>query len=855
MTTTRHRGSPALRVLALSAGLAAIAAAGWRLSDGSILTLNAPFSLPWWAFVPAFMATDALILHVEIRREAHSFSLSELPLVVGFFLAGPGAVIAGRLLGHLIYRGVFRRQVPVKLAFNLCSFAAESAVGLWVFRALDHAAGPQSPHSWLAIFLALLATDAIGLGAVTMAIRFYGGEALTATIVMTGAVTAAANTALAILAMVVLWTSPWSIALLLLVAVVMTVCYRSYLGVRQKYSSLQLLYEFTRMVGASVGADTVMDQVLAESRKLLRGSRAELLLLDPTSGGCSHRLGNEYASEGEDARTMTLTPPEVEADAVWRQVVEDAVSIVIPKNTKNRAHQHFLALIGAGDCVVAPLAVGGQMVGAIVVADRLGEASTFGDGDLQLFATLANHASVAFANRQLVDQLRREAEERRHEALHDSLTGLGNRTMFLHRIEEAIGRLADGHAAVMLMDLDRFKEVNDTLGHHSGDLLLQEVASRIRLSLRQQDSVARLGGDEFAVLLPNLTEAGQVVSTAERIAEALRQPFQIDELSVDIGASIGIALIPDHGDDALTLLQRADIAMYAAKGTDVGISVYDSRRDNNTPSRLSLAAELRSAINSGEIAVYHQPKARLRDGQIVGTEALVRWKHPLRGLLSPDEFVDLAEQAGLIGPLTLIVLRSALEDLRLWLDAGHDLGISVNLSVRNLLDPDLPERIASLLQEFDVPGSRLTLEITESGVMADPERNIAVLDRLAGIGVRLSVDDFGTGYSSLAYLRRLPVQEVKLDRSFVSKLATDAGDATIVRAIIDLARNLGLRTVAEGVEDRRTWDTLVGMGCEEAQGFLISRPVPARSLSRWLEGQQPAGAIVLAEPRMRSVVG
>ncbi|MHB1925293.1 MAG: putative bifunctional diguanylate cyclase/phosphodiesterase, partial [Acidimicrobiales bacterium] len=390
-------------------------------------------------------------------------------------------------------------------------------------------------------------------------------------------------------------------------------------------------------------------------------------------------------------------------------------------------------------------------------------------------------------------------------------------------------------AAVMLMDLDRFKEVNDTLGHHNGDLLLREVANRIVATLRHEDTVARLGGDEFAILLPHLTSVDQALSSAQRIVEALQQSFSLDQLSVDVGASIGIAISPADGDDAATLLQRADVAMYEAKGASHPVMLYSPERDNYSPKRLTMAAELRQALADGDIVVYHQPKARLSDGVLIGTEALVRWRHPQNGLIGPDEFIPVAEQTGLIEPLTFYVLQSALEQCRQWNNAGHDVGVAVNLSVRSLLDPDLSSRVEALLAQTGVAGSRLTLEITESGVMADPTRAIAMLERLAATGVKLSVDDFGTGYSSLSYLRRLPVHEVKVDRSFVFRMATDPSDATIVQSIIELGRNLGLRTVAEGVEDQISWELLRGMGCDVAQGYLLSKPVPAQAITRWLD--------------------
>ncbi|MHB1445725.1 MAG: putative bifunctional diguanylate cyclase/phosphodiesterase [Acidimicrobiales bacterium] len=842
MTKPGLKISAQAKVIGLSGTLAALAGAALWAAIRSAGAVHAPISIPWWGFALAFLATEALVFHVEIRQEAHSFSLSELPLVIGFFFASPWSVIAGRLLAHLIYRTIVRRQTPLKLVFNLSSFAAETGVALFVFHALSDGNPPTAPHSWIAILAAVMVADALSVFSVTTAIQWSGAEAELTRVMTTAGVTAVANASLSVLAAIVLWDSPWAMILFSMMAIIVALAYRGYAGLRQRYSSLQLLYDFTKMVGASVTAEAVMDEVLGEARKLLRAERAEVLLLDEETGVCGHRIrSQEGTSADTDGATSDLPEPipGLEQSWVWDEVVQRRRPVVIGRAPRARAQADFLDTLGARDCIVAPLLAEGRVVGAILVADRMGSVGSFDHEDLALFATLANHASVAFENGRLVDQLRREADERRYEALHDSLTGLANRTLFLQRVGETGGAArARGDqrlAAVMLMDLDRFKEVNDTLGHHNGDLLLREVANRIVAAVRQEDTVARLGGDEFAILLPRLASVDQALSSAQRIVEALQKSFSLNELSVDVGASIGIAISPTDGVEAATLLQRADVAMYEAKGAPQPVMLYSPERDNYSPKRLTMAAELRQALADGDVVVYHQPKARLSDGVIIGTEALVRWRHPTRGLIGPDEFIPVAEQTGLIEPLTLYVLKSALEQCRQWNDAGHDIGVAVNLSVRSLLDPDLSSRVEALLAETGVSGSRLTLEITESGVMADPNRAIALLERLADTGVKLSVDDFGTGYSSLSYLRRLPVHEVKVDRSFVFRMATDPSDATIVQSIIELGRNLGLRTVAEGVEDQISWEMLRGMGCDVAQGYLLSKPIPAQSLTRWLD--------------------
>jgi diguanylate cyclase (GGDEF)-like protein len=433
-------------------------------------------------------------------------------------------------------------------------------------------------------------------------------------------------------------------------------------------------------------------------------------------------------------------------------------------------------------------------------------------------------------------RLRRQAEENAHLALHDTLTDLPNRTLFRDRVQQAILRAAregDG-VAVMLMDLDRFKEVNDTLGHHSGDVVLRQLSRRLSEALRESDSIARLGGDEFALLLPKVAGAPAAIQAAERVTDVLDQPFVLQDLPIALEGSIGIALYPEHATDVDTLVQRADVAMYAAKGTQRPYALYDPADDEYSPGRLGLVGELRRAIDERELVLHYQPKANLATGEITGAEALIRWQHPERGLLSPAEFVPLAEHTNLIKPLTHYVLEEALTQCRAWHHQGLKLPVSVNIASRNLLDSELPNELAELLEGRGVGPELLELEITESTIMADPLRALDVLSRLHELGIRLAIDDFGTGYSSLAYLSGLPVDEVKIDRGFVMDMGENQKNATIVRSTIDLGRNLGLIVVAEGVETESTWETLRTIGCDAAQGYFLSRPVPASELGGWL---------------------
>ncbi len=421
-------------------------------------------------------------------------------------------------------------------------------------------------------------------------------------------------------------------------------------------------------------------------------------------------------------------------------------------------------------------------------------------------------------------------------ALHDHVTELPNRVLFHDRVHQATKLAAREGAtlAVLMIDLDRFKEINDTLGHHNGDLLLCTVGARLTETLRAGDSVARLGGDEFAVLITDVRDREAAVEATARVRAAIAQRLELEGIGVEVEASVGIALYPEHGEDPETLLQHADVAMYTAKRAHSGHALYDDGVDRYSRANLELIADLRRGIDDEELVLHFQPKADLATGRVVGVEALVRWDHPERGFLYPDAFIPMAENTGLIRPLTLHVLDRALAQTRVWMQQGLDLTMAVNVSTRNLLDLTLPDEVETLLELHSVPASKLELEITETTIMADPPRAKAVLARLAAMGISLAVDDFGTGYTSLSWLRDLPLTTLKIDKSFVMRMATDEGDAKIVHSTVQLGCSLGLKVVAEGVEDEASWEQLVALGCNLAQGYYLSRPQPVEPLTEWL---------------------
>ena len=654
------------------------------------------------------------------------------------------------------------------------------------------------------------------------------------------------------------------------------------------YEELHLLYELGEVLTSDLGVSEVTALIVEKILHALTAGDAELRLASSSepvrvsranvaAAGPDHRLSTTLRSAGEIVGGISLArSPDDEPFSSADGKLLDAVGTLAANAIRNaqllqelRSNEaHLRAVldnvaegiitVDEANCIASfnPAAerifgyAAADVIGGDVrtLLDSLNPGETIGrQSGGRRFAADVSVGTMRLEHDQPLQIFsvrditrRKEAEAAlEHQALHDALTDLPNRVLLHDRLQQAI-RAADRNTtsvALLVMDLDRFKEVNDTFGHHTGDQLLEQLGQRLGSVLRASDTIARLGGDEFAVLLPTaaLDEAQQI---ADRLLQVLEQPFTLGGLQLEIDASIGIALSPDHGHDADTLLRRADVAMYVAKRGNVGHAVYTADQDQHSPMRLAMVSELRRAIDQNELSLYFQPKVSLAAGSVTCAEALVRWQHPRHGLLGPDLFVPIAEQTGLIRPLARWVLDAALRQCSRWRHQGLDLAVAVNLSMRNLHDPEVVDTIRQLLTRWGIPPARLVVEITESSLMADAERAMDVLGRLRAMGVGISIDDFGTGYSSLAYLKRLPVDELKIDKSFVAHIASDDNDAAIVRSTIGLAHDLGLAVVAEGIEDEATWDYLAGLGCDVAQGYFISRPLPVAAFGDWLATTQ-----------------
>ncbi len=611
------------------------------------------------------------------------------------------------------------------------------------------------------------------------------------------------------------WVAGWGVALLVCPGVFLAMWHRSGVRARDRLADLEKLYAFTVRVGALSDTPEIIGATLEESRRALGVSLAALRL--PSSLG-----GMRYVLRGGELRR------ELEASTP----LEDRVGAdLISARRLSRAE--------TAEALAVAVPLGGLGTAVMTVEGHLDEGIRFKEDDLRLLEAFAANLATSLISSQRLDQLRREVSAREYQALHDSLTGLGNRTLFSQWLDSALAaRPPEEWVGVLLMDLDGFKDINDTLGHHAGDAILEEVASRVLDVLGPNRLAARLGGDEFAFVVPAAASPDAIHEVAREVLAGVSQPVLVGGMELEIRASIGVAVAPDDGSDVSTLLRRADVAMYAAKTGRRGTVAYDPEIDQYARRRLVLNNELRRALDSGQLEVWYQPMARLGTSEITGMEALLRWRHPDFGPIQPSEFVPVAEQSGLIEPITWWVLQRSLRELAEWRREGFDLTMAVNVSARSLTGPDVTERLAHLLNTVGIPAADLTLEITESLMMADPEGSRRVLEDLSGLGVHIAIDDFGTGYSSLARLRRLPVRTVKIDRSFVMSMHRDEGDEAIVRATIELARNMGHQVIAEGVERQDTWDRLATLGCDLAQGHLLAPAMPVDVCRAWLSSRQ-----------------
>jgi diguanylate cyclase (GGDEF)-like protein len=762
------------------------------------------------------------------RGNTIEIALDEVPLILGLVFLSPSLlVLACTCANAVFYAG--RRRGLIKVVFNVAMTGLSTAVAAVVYRKLLGTHDPVSILGW-AVAVAALAALVLTIN-LTIAImaKLYGqtSQRRTESPIMLTTMLTAASMCLAVIVLDAAWVNVWATVPVLLVAGLIIAAYRGYARLTLRFASLQRLYDFSRALGtASLEPSSMSLDVLGQVCTVMRARRAQLVLAEPS--GIPRRISLDQRGPSE------VEPISLDKSSFVTKVIETGVACL--QNSATIQHHKTSSDPVAGEyisAIVAPLMSERTTIGAIVALDRDEKLDSFDNDDLRLFEALVAHASANLERARLVEELRFEVDSKTHQATHDMLTGLPNRMLFTSRASSALN--ASEGVAIVLLDLDRFKDVNDTLGHAIGDRLLLEVSERLQRAVSDHATVARLGGDEFALVIPGVTDPAQAVAKVNDLHGALTRPIEIDGLTLAVTASAGIALAPQHGRDVALLLQRADIAMYLAKERRSTVELYSVEHDQSMRRWLMLGGLLTHALETRtELSVMYHAIADVRSRQIVQVEALARWNHPVHGAIPPDEFIAIAEQMGLISQISEFVLSEACAHLADWRRAGLHIGLAVNVSGRELADGSLVDRVARHLEANGLPPEVLTLEVTETEVMADLLQATRVLDELADLGIRIAIDDYGTGYSSLAYIHRLPVQELKIDRSFVTNLPNELSNRIIVRSSIAMAHSLGLSVVAEGAEDEVTCAMLADAGCDLIQGYYLSKPMVPADLMDWL---------------------
>jgi diguanylate cyclase (GGDEF)-like protein len=801
-------------------------------------------SWPWGLLVlVALFVANVQTFNVVIRRQGFYVVVTEIPTVLAIYFLPPVMVIVVSIAAICFAQIQMRSWRDLtKLAFNIAKSAAATSLALVVVDALPEIRG-AGPGTWGILFAAGMTSALVGpvAFAAVMSVmqgRHAGGETLRAG--LPSLVAAAINIAIGLVFLVALQTTPWAAVLLALLIGALILVFRSFAEFFRQHRTLADVYELTLAVREHGTDATLPDVLLGRVRALMRSEYATLWL---PAQGRHPELMLTARIDDKGLLDISPTPIQIRDRAIGGQHAV-AVGAQFDETDDLRT---ALQESRIKEVIVVPLRSGQTTIGSLEVVNRLG-GGTFRTADVQVLETVAAHAAVAVENNRLVERLR-------YDAYHDRLTGLPNRRRITDALTESVKVRAPGEVvAVLLFDVDGLRTVNESMGHSAGDKLLAEVAERLRTIAGPGSLVGRIGGDEFVVTLrAESTEA--TVQLATQMREQLRGPMVVGALTLDVDTAAGVAVQPDHGDDPEALLRRAELAANAAKMLPYGVQLFHPALESRAVRRLGLAADLRRALDNGELEVYYQPKVTLADRHLVGVECLARWQHPAHGEVAPEDFVAVAEHTGQLHRLTEVVLTEGLRRCRDWADADRPLSIAVNLSARTLLDTRFPEMVHRLLREYRVSAGQVTFEISEAGMLGEIERALPTLYRLRDLGVRLSVDDFGTGASSLSYLRQLPVQEVKIDDSFVQGMATDSGDLAIVRAVISLSREFGLTVVAEGVESELTLDLLEEMGCEIGQGYLFSRPLPYERLEAWFNARtEPESTPTGEVRRLRAVI-
>jgi diguanylate cyclase (GGDEF)-like protein len=852
----KFRMGPSQRIMLLSASLAVTAVALFVIVVRHLPAAPTALSLPWVLWAGAFAVSEWLEVHVQWNRESHTFSASDLVLACGLILASPWTVVTAQVVGVGITMVVHRKQRGVRLAFNLSQFALGGCLAVMTWTGLASVLGTS--WNWIAALVGVgVATSTAALCIFAVMTLSEGRVQLRGLWEMLGfsvPFTLGSGAVGIVLARTAVHDTA-ALALLALPSLLIVAAYRAYMKARDQQENMRLLHEVTSLLHSNGDSHEALGDFLTSIRSAFRANLAELVLIGSASAD------GATVSRSRESESPLVMEPATDAEDYAR-----LLRLATPSGTlrtrigsgRGRGSQldAYVTERGFKDAMVAVLRTEDRVHGLLLVAGRFGDVTTFSNTDVALLETFARHVATSLERGRLEETLRQVTdlkEQLRHQALHDALTGLPNRTLFLDRARQAVDMAGRSHVwpAVLYIDLDGFKPVNDTYGHESGDQLLRTVANRIRGCLRPADTAARLGGDEFAVLLNGPIDQQGVARVMARIRSQLDVPVDLgDGRIATVGMSVGVALGEGGVDDAEALIRQADIAMYAAKrGGGNDYLFYEPGMGDPKTSRKDAEAELAAGIRDGQMRVVYQPLMDMRTGRPIGAEALVRWQHP-DGLRTPDQFIGLAEDTGLITELGVFVLRDACHQAARWVRSipqDTELLVTVNLSARQLADPQIVQEVSTALTDAGLEPRRLVLEITETVLMQDRDAAASTLWQLKALGVRIAIDDFGTGYSSLAYLRRFPIDMLKVAREFVDGLGRDANDDAITRAIVDLAGTLGLLTIAEGIETTQQSEHVAALGCDLAQGYLYSRPVDADVVMELVSSQVWAD-LPVAEP-------
>ena len=832
-----------------SAKVACLSLALWVAATVACAVLSAPqhwtHTTVWpnWSAFPVlvalFAAAEVCVVHLHIRNDAHTFSLVELPLALGVFFAPPFVLIAAQLLGEGAALAIHRKQRLLKLSFNTAVFALSTVTAVALFRFLAPDTTRVTTTTLLSGAAAVITASTLSLILVYVAIALSSGTSRWAELrsgTVFGLVTTAFTTSLAIIAVIVLVAQPWLAWILVVPTGGVYLANWAYTTQRRRHEGLEFLYESTRMLHQSPELESAIIDLLRHAQETFHAAAAELICLDETG------LAPMCIRIGPNARFLPVESAD-ERDRVLTLIASLVVGHASILRCGDEFAADFLAGRGYRDAIVAPLPGEQGIVGALVIANHLSEVIGFDENDARLAETLANHTAIALENGRLeqsLEQLRVLEGRLTFQATHDPLTTLANRTLFRSSLSELLERHGGTRGAVLFIDLDDFKSVNDTLGHGAGDELLIEVAARLRCCMGASDTIARLGGDEFAVLMTEVTRREQVTEMADRIMRALAAPAEVAHQRIDIRASVGLVLA-EADTDAETIMRSADTAMYYAKAQGKHqYASFEKSMHESSVRRHNLRNDLLRALERRDLYAHFQPIVSIDTNALLGAEALVRWRHPSLGLLLPSSFLNVVDETGLLPALDMLVL----EDACAWMRRADVTEperipfVSVNISPCTFHEPQLVEHVLELLTRHGLTPDRIRFEITENLMATDARRAIQTLHDLVAAGIQLALDDFGTGYSSLSYLQQLPVSVIKIAKSFIDDVDTCAEQRAFVTAIVTLARSIGKSVVAEGIEREAQHLALSAIGCDSGQGYFYGRPMEDRAFSVWLHGRR-----------------